>query len=74
MLLLSLIVLKEAGVIQILEQQETCYKIANFSHVNGVNFKNLPIYSDFEAEYLAIEGFKTSLKTVDLDSISVCMV
>ena len=71
---LSLIVLKEAGVIQILEQQETCYKIANFSHVNGVNFKNLPIYSDFEAEYLAIEGFKTSLKTVDLDSISVCMV
>lgn len=71
---LSLIVLKEAGVIQILEQQETCYKIANFSHVNGVNFKKIPIYSDFEAEYLAIEGFKTSLKTVDLDSISVCMV
>ena len=71
---LSLIVLKEAGVIQILEQQETCYKIANFSHVNGINFKKLPIYSDFEAEYFAIEGFKTSLKTVDLDSISVCMV
>ena len=71
---LSLLVLKEAGVLEILERQESCYKICNFNHASEVIFKEQPTYPELMAEYSAIEGFKESLKTADLDSISTCMV
>lgn len=71
---LALVVLNDAGVIQIREEQEDCYKICNFNHVQDSVFKEQPSYLDFIAEYKAIIDFKVSLNSANLDSINNCMV
>lgn len=74
LVMITLDLLCEAGIIKILEKRETCYKIDSFNHVHNVNIKEMRIYSEFQSEYLSIADFKESIMSADLDIINSCMV
>jgi len=68
---LSLKLFNDAGLINILEMQETYYIIEYLEHGNITSLQEQNTYIEFNLEFLSIKGFKDSYQTINLEELNI---